>query len=83
MPERPFPLNLPLKVRGIKGGYFHNSPCPSYLKRGNIENIDEIRLLGWQDRGGARPRPGKAEINSATTFLRYGFRKPLYFFYHC
>jgi hypothetical protein len=29
-------LNLPLKVRGTEGGYFHNSPYPSYLKRGNF-----------------------------------------------
>jgi len=57
MPKLPLPLNLPLKVRGIKGVISiipHNSPCPSYLKRGIRENflkrgilrkIDEIRLL--------------------------------------
>ena len=58
------PLNLPLKVRGIKGGYFHNfhnspacqricsagRPCPSYLKRGKFGKIDKIRLLRWQNR---------------------------------
>jgi len=31
---------LPLRVRGKEGGYFlyfHNSPYPSYLKRGNFK----------------------------------------------
>jgi len=35
-------LNFPLKVRGNKGGYFHNfhnSPYPSYLKRGKIISL--------------------------------------------
>jgi len=62
MSKLPLPSNLPLKVRGMKGGYFHsfhNSPCPSYLKRGirenflkreNIGKIDEIRVLRWQNR---------------------------------
>jgi len=43
-----------------------------------------IWCLGFSlRRGGARPRPSKAEINSATTFLCYGFRKPLFSFCHC
>jgi len=32
-------LNFPLRVRGIKRGYFHNSPYPSYLKRGFWKNF--------------------------------------------
>jgi len=42
MPKLPPPLNLPLKVRGIKGVMSitpHNSPYPSYLKRGIRENF--------------------------------------------
>jgi len=47
MPELPLLLNLPLKVRGIKGGYFHrfhNSPYPSYLKRSILEKFSEIQI---------------------------------------
>jgi len=42
MSKLPLLSNLPLRVRGIKGGYFHsfnNSPFPSYLKRGNTGNV--------------------------------------------
>jgi len=37
----------PLRVRGIKGGYshnFHNSPVPSYLKRGILRKIYEAKI---------------------------------------
>jgi hypothetical protein len=47
-------LNLPLKVRGIKGVIsitpLPQLPFPSYLKRGIFGKIDEIRLLRWQNR---------------------------------
>jgi hypothetical protein len=47
----PLPLNLPLKVRGIKGvtPIILITPLgPSYLKRGILGRIDEIRALKWQ-----------------------------------
>jgi len=36
MRKLPLPFNLPLRVRGRKGVILHNSPCPSYLKRGKL-----------------------------------------------
>jgi hypothetical protein len=48
MARTPLLLNFPLKVRGIKGvisAIFHNSPCPSYLKRGIFAATEEIRVL--------------------------------------
>jgi hypothetical protein len=44
----PYKSVFPLRVRGIKGGYFHdfhNSPCPSYLKRGIFENFLKKGIL--------------------------------------
>jgi hypothetical protein len=58
MPKQPLPLNLPLRVRGIKGGYFQNfiTPLPAkelvrraglpplILRGGFTEKFSEIQM---------------------------------------
>ena len=47
MSGRRISYTVPLKVRGTKGGYdrcrafIHNSPSPSYLKRGNFARVQD------------------------------------------